>query len=114
RLRIQEEHVRPSGRRLALEPEMREQLRVASSPADDLQREIVDRDALLTHLVRSGRRSGKGGSTEGPRAGRAPVAIERRDTPRREGFGAAARIPDTPRPTCAIGVDDGSDSRAEV
>jgi len=43
-------------------------------------------------LARWRRQDQRDRATEGPRAGRAPVATERRDTPRREGFGRAGAL----------------------
>src|SRR5712692_847406 len=51
-LRVQKEHVLPSGRRLAFEAKVLKDERIAGSPSDDLKAQVVDCDALLAHFER--------------------------------------------------------------
>src|SRR2546428_2207964 len=80
-LRIQEKDVLPSGRRFALEAQVSEEQRVARSPSDDLQPEVVDREPLLEYFVRQwraraggrARPDGRAGRRSSPRAFRPPA-----------------------------------------
>ena len=47
---VKEQHVLPSVRRRALEPEVRDEKRVARSPPDDLESEFVEYDPPLAHF----------------------------------------------------------------
>src|SRR5438270_5898842 len=89
RLGVKEEHVLPLARRVALEAEVRDQERIARSPADDLEAEIVECDAPLAHLE---------GAAVGRRDRRA-TEIERRD--RRLAWVSRAVALDDLRDPCA-------------
>ena len=52
RLGVEEENILPRARRVALEPEVRDEERIARSPSDDLETEVVECDAPLTYLER--------------------------------------------------------------
>ena len=47
---VEEKDVRPVAGCVALEAKVREEERIARSPSDDLEPEIVECDALLTHF----------------------------------------------------------------
>src|SRR5207244_565230 len=67
--RIKEQNVLPSVRRYALEPEVRHEKRVARSPPDDLESELVECDppSQIVHEWRE-RRSATASRTSVPRA----------------------------------------------
>ena len=74
RLRIQEKDVLPPVRRIAPQPEVRDEHWIDGSPPDDLEPEIVDVDPPLAHLEAERLRRSVGGRDRGtPRGGGVPV-----------------------------------------
>src|SRR5436190_16371906 len=111
RLGVQPKDVLPAGRRITLEAEVRDQTRIARSPADDLESKIVECDALLEHFERSVDSRGAGTETLSTRE-TPPLRVG--DPSRAGALGASAARVHLPMAAYSVAFDDRGDSRSKI